>query len=310
MKNSQGKYNIKAVSHLVGITTHTLRAWERRYGMIEPQRTESGHRLYTEEDVATLHWLKEQVEKGLHISKAVEILKARQQGQLHVHPSTLPPSLEQEKEALPLIKKQQERLIKALLSFQEAEAHAIIDQSMALWQPDDVLHHIILPVFIEIGDRWECNTITVAHEHYASHLLNQRIQQLFRYTKVNPAMPRVLTMAGPEEQHTIGITLFSLFLRQHSLDVYSLGANTPLDSVRQIIPELMPQIICISITLEKNIPNLIRLIEDIHTTNPSIMFGVGGRAMDSHNLPQSLKSYYIGNTRKEWEKWLRRILTT
>ncbi|WP_096467057.1 MerR family transcriptional regulator [Aneurinibacillus soli] len=54
MKHIQGKYNIKAVSTIVRITTHTLRAWERRYGIIEPQRTESGHRLYTEEDVAAL----------------------------------------------------------------------------------------------------------------------------------------------------------------------------------------------------------------------------------------------------------------
>ncbi|GEN36533.1 MULTISPECIES: MerR family transcriptional regulator [Aneurinibacillus] len=314
MNNIQGKYNIKAVSNLVGITTHTLRAWERRYGIIEPKRTESGHRLYTEEDVATLRWLKEQVEKGLHISKAVEILKEKQQAYssqpafvlIRQEADPLPSS--QKEDTMSLIKVQQEHLIHALLSFNEADAHAILDRSMAIWQPDDVLHDIIIPVFIEIGDRWEKGEITVAHEHYASQLLNQRIQPFFRYTKINPTMPRVLTMAGPGEQHTIGITLFSLFLRQHGLDVYFLGADTPLDSVRQIVPELVPEIICISITLKENIPKLRQLIEDIHTAYPTIIFGVGGRAMESYSLPESLKPYYIGYTRNEWEKWLRRIL--
>ncbi|WP_205628831.1 hypothetical protein, partial [Acinetobacter baumannii] len=67
------------------------------------------------------------------------------------------------------------------------------------------------------------------------------------------------------------------------------GANTPLESVQQIIPELAPQIICISITLEKNIPNLLHFIEDIHTAHPSIIFGVGGRAMQSSSLPDPLQ---------------------
>ena len=66
-------YNLKAVVQETGLKPDTLRAWERRYGLPEPRRTESGHRLYSQNDINLLKWLIARQEEGLNISRAVEL---------------------------------------------------------------------------------------------------------------------------------------------------------------------------------------------------------------------------------------------
>src|SRR4051812_32887700 len=78
MQGQEGKYNIKAVSRIVGIQPGTLRAWERRYQMIAPIRNELGYRLYTEEHIKILKWLIKKVNQGFTIGQAVTLLENKQ----------------------------------------------------------------------------------------------------------------------------------------------------------------------------------------------------------------------------------------
>src|SRR3954470_11434673 len=71
-------YNLKAVVQETGLKPDTLRAWERRYGLPDPQRTESGHRLYSQNDINMLKWLSMRQEEGMSISRAVELWKSLQ----------------------------------------------------------------------------------------------------------------------------------------------------------------------------------------------------------------------------------------
>lgn len=75
MPTLNGKYNIKAVSNIIGIQPSTLRAWERRYQVIAPKRNQAGHRLYTEEHIQILEWLMEKVSSGMMIGQAVQLLE-------------------------------------------------------------------------------------------------------------------------------------------------------------------------------------------------------------------------------------------
>src|SRR5512142_1560167 len=67
-------YNMKAVEQQTGISAATLRAWERRYALVEPKRTASGYRLYSDRDVALLRWVRQQMDEGLTISRVVAML--------------------------------------------------------------------------------------------------------------------------------------------------------------------------------------------------------------------------------------------
>ena len=72
-------YNVKAIALQSGVKASTLRAWERRYGVPKPDRTGSGYRLYSSRDIATIRWLKAQIESGMSISQAVSLLYSVQQ---------------------------------------------------------------------------------------------------------------------------------------------------------------------------------------------------------------------------------------
>src|SRR4030065_610386 len=69
-------YNLKAVMHEVGLSAVTLRAWERRYGLLRPQRSRGGHRLYSRQDIEMLKWLVQKQNEGLSISHAIEMWKS------------------------------------------------------------------------------------------------------------------------------------------------------------------------------------------------------------------------------------------
>ena len=79
-------FNVKAIAHQTDVAAATLRAWERRYGIPSPPRTDSGYRLYSARDVAMIRWLKSQIENGMSISQAVQLLRSLQGeiGRAHV----------------------------------------------------------------------------------------------------------------------------------------------------------------------------------------------------------------------------------
>ena len=165
MSTLEGKYNIKAVSKMLGIQPGTLRAWERRYNMIAPKRNDSGHRLYTEEHIKILKWLINKVNKGFTISQAVNLLE-------NSHVTTQETSLLHEKEDV------QDRsidladeLLQSLLSFDENQAHELLNRAFSLYSIDKVVIDILGTLLVKIGDLWEIGKITTAHEHFASSFL-------------------------------------------------------------------------------------------------------------------------------------------
>src|SRR5512135_2457059 len=84
---------MKTVVQQTGITPTTLRAWERRYGILQPDRSDGGYRLYSEQDIALLRWLKSQVEAGVNIGRAVALLEHRQQESAGLNSLSMGPAL-------------------------------------------------------------------------------------------------------------------------------------------------------------------------------------------------------------------------
>src|SRR4051794_4451010 len=79
-------YNIQAVAAATGVPSITLRSWERRYGIPEPKRDPKGYRLYSERDIAVTRWLKDRVKQGIGISRAVNMLRVLERGELAPEP--------------------------------------------------------------------------------------------------------------------------------------------------------------------------------------------------------------------------------
>ena len=144
MAKNEGKYNIKAVSTMLGIQPGTLRAWERRYQMIAPVRNDSGHRLYTENHLEILRWLITKVNQGFTISQAIALME---------NDGNIPDVSEQGKNDI--FEELGENLLTALLNFNSAHAHELIDQAFGLFTIDKTVIDLLGPVMIKVGDLWE-----------------------------------------------------------------------------------------------------------------------------------------------------------
>ncbi len=277
-------YTIKTVVQETGIAPATLRAWERRYGVLSPGRSDGGYRLYSERDIATLRWLKNQVDAGVSISRAVALLEIR-------HRAGEEPELEVERTPHPVAPAENVRgtdtivdeLVETLSLFQEPHAEAVLGEAFALYPVDVVAEEIVTPTLVEIGERWHRGEASIVQEHFATAFLRRRLTALFHAYPQPLSGPLAVTGSGPSEWHDVGILLVSLNLRRHGWRVIYLGQNVPAEHLLREVRKLKPDIVCLSAaTLEsaKGLEEVYVLMIEIPDPKPRLVFG--GRAFKIH----------------------------
>ena len=304
MSNQEGKYNIKAVSKMLGIQAGTLRAWERRYNMIAPIRNESGHRLYTDEHIKILKWLISKVNNGFSISQAVNLLESNQvsiQGN-DEHTG--------EGKSIDRSLNLMDELLHALLQFDENKAHDLLNSAFSLYSVDKVVIEILGTLLGEIGDKWETGKITSAHEHFASSFLRSRIGMILHSLPVDGLLPKVIAVCGPDESHELGLLIFTLFLRRKGFEVIYLGGSIAEGDIDIVLQEIKPEFLFLSCTLVRNIKKTLELVDYLSVRFDEVEIGLGGKAF-SKISPQNLEPYnrfLVGNDKPQWETWLKEKL--
>lgn len=301
MANGEGKYNIKAVSKMLGIQAGTLRAWERRYQIIAPKRNESGHRLYTEEHIKILKWLIRKVDQGFSISQAVALLENKE---LNAEP------LQMDKEGDRSAALSNE-LLEALLHFNESKAHDVINQAFSFYTIDKVLIDILGSLLVKIGHLWEEGKITSAHEHFASSILRSRIGMILHSFPHNGVLPKVVAVCGPGEAHELGLLVFTLFLRRRGFEVVYLGTSIADEDIDTVIEVVKPKFLFLSCTMKSNVPETLNLSERLTESYENLQVGIGGFGIDSLSNEEKKKyeQFIPGSSPKEWEEWIKERLS-
>ncbi|MEP7286290.1 MAG: MerR family transcriptional regulator [Chloroflexota bacterium] len=290
-------YNMKAVEQQTTIPAATLRAWERRYLLMEPKRTTSGYRLYSERDVALLHWVRNQMNEGLTISRVVAKLDS-------LRASNEPIWIEIEEK--PIVLRHElalpprdlvAPLYQALIALDEYSAGKIIEQAFALYAMQTVSVEIIRPVLVEIGEAWHRGDILIATEHFASTYLRGRLLVMLQAYIPRPDMPMIFVGCAPSELHEGGALIFALMLRQQGYNVIYLGQDVPIDDIVKAAQDKHPAMICMAATS----PITAGLLHDIQEQlaqiePPAPIFAYGGQAFDTNSkLRESVAGYYLGS---------------
>jgi DNA-binding transcriptional MerR regulator len=281
-------YTIKTVVHLTGITPATLRAWERRYGVLAPGRSEGGYRLYSERDIATLLWLKHQVDAGVTISRAVALLdmhhQAGEEPELHERPVFLPG--QSASVAAGEIRSAQAistDLLGALLAYRESDAEALLAEAFALHPVERVLEQVITPTLVQVGERWHGGEATIGQEHFATAFLRRRLAALFDVYGNLPGGPLAITGSAPAEWHDVGILVVSVILRRHGWRVIYLGQNVPAEALVEEISRHQPKLICLSATTRESAERLVKVADAIRELpEPRPRLALGGLAFNAN----------------------------
>jgi methanogenic corrinoid protein MtbC1 len=304
-------YNIKAVVQATNISPSTLRAWERRYHMCRPQRSESGYRLYSDRDIAIIRWLKAQVESGMSISHAVtwlqSLLDESEEGQVVLLPDPngrvqeagqLPPLNQLDVQNFTILHK---KLLDALLLYKEHEAEQVLSDAFALYAMEQVGEHIITPTMVEVGERWHRSEISVTREHYATNYLLQRLAAILRVVANGYAGPLVWVGCAPGERHEMGVLLLCIYLRRAGFQVRYLGHDLPEDDlVREAVLQ-KPALILFSATGSDSAARLRTVCERLVGIEPSRpIVGYGGRAFNVHpELRLNMAGVFAGESALE-----------
>jgi len=208
-------YPIRTVSTLTGVNAITLRAWERRYGLIKPVRTDNGHRVYTRTDIDNIHRIVALLDKGLAISQVRHALAAPEQGATRFV------------DARPWAVFR-ERLVMAIAQFDESRLEDIYNEILALYPTGLVTRRVLLPLLVELGERWQSTEGSVAEEHFFGVYLRNKLGARFHHRNRNNTGPKLLIACLPGEQHEVGLLLFALAAHEHGYRLVLLGANMPL----------------------------------------------------------------------------------
>ena len=291
-------YNMKAVEQQTGISAATLRAWERRYALIEPQRTPSGYRLYSERDVALLRWVHDQMADGLSISRAVamiEGLRANNEPLLIDERDSAHAPLANHDVALPPTRLMQP-LYAALIEMDSTRANEVLEQAFAMYSMSTVYLEIIVPTLVEMGEAWHRGEIFISTEHFATAYLRGRLLGLLQAYPQRVDMPTLFVGCAPHERHEMGVLIFAVMLRQQGFNVIYLGQDVPLDDIIEVTLHERPAMLCISANNATTALTL-RTVQSRLAAGPlpAPHFGYGGRAFDlDASLRTLVPGYYLG----------------
>jgi MerR family transcriptional regulator, light-induced transcriptional regulator len=208
-----GPLRIGAFARRVGVSPDVLRSWERRYGLLQPRRSEGGFRLYDDEDAARVARMRAAVDHGLSAAEAARVVLS---GPGRPDHGALGDAAA--------------RLFTAIVAYDEASMHAILDESFEAFSIDIVLRDLVFPTLRRVGAEWQQGRLEVSQEHFASHVIRGRLLSLARLWG-RGAGPLALLACVPGEGHDISLLAFGLVLRSHGWRVLFLGADTPVSTV-------------------------------------------------------------------------------
>ena len=229
--NPGPRIRIGELSRRTGVGVDTLRAWERRYAVLEPTRSDGGFRLYGPADEARARRMSELIATGLSAAQAADAARA---------PATARPpprgALDGDEAS---------RLVDALMQLDEASSEALLDRAFAALSLEAASRTVILPALREVGERWERGEVGIAEEHFASNLIRARLLSLARGWGGGGAHHALLACPAGE-QHDLGLIVFGLILRSRGWRITYLGSDTPSRTLGEAAARIRPDAIVLS----------------------------------------------------------------
>lgn len=217
-----GIYTIKDLEGLSGIKAHTIRIWEKRYGIINPARTDTNRRIYSDDDLRKLINVSVLNKSGFKISKIASLTDK----QLHEKVSLLARDVNRTDAQI-------ESLIITMINLDEQSFDDLLTRSIINMGFENAFTTIIFPFLRRVGTLWLTGSITPAQEHFVSNLIRQKlISNIDAQSADRKAdASKVLLFLPENELHEIGILFYNYISRREGHEVLYLGAHTPLESV-------------------------------------------------------------------------------
>ena len=275
------EYSIKAAAQATGLSVETLRAWERRYRIVEPKRDDDGHRIYSAEDVARLTRLRAATARGHSIGKLAHLSEAELDGLL-AEPAAAGPNATAARTL-------SDRILSGIEKYDIEECDQAIAMAFALMPVADVVCDVLSPVLQEVGERWYQGIFTVGQERLVSSSLRRQISALLNTYNGVAKGPTIVFATFSGEPHELGILMYAAMAASRKLRACYLGADMPPDEISNFAARVHAAAVAVSLVLPENSPAAIQQLAALRSGLPDDVEiwigGAGAQAVEAARLP-------------------------
>lgn len=243
------RYPIRTVSTLTGVHPVTLRAWERRYGLVKPVRTPGGQRVYTRSDIDEIHRILAELERGASIGQVRPARPAKEPAQRASGPWHA----------------YRERMTAAIAQFDEDRLEDTYNEVLSLYPSELVTENVLQPLLVSLGERWRDATGSIAEEHFFGVYLRNKLGARFHHRARRDSGARLLVACLPGEHHEVGLLLFALAAHEQGFRPILLGADMPVGELAHAAQRSRADAIVLSGAIEpapalygRDLPALVR----------------------------------------------------
>jgi DNA-binding transcriptional MerR regulator len=233
-----GQYSIKELEQLSGIKAHTIRIWEKRHKIIEPSRTATNIRYYSDLD------LKKLINVSLLNTYGIKISKIADMSLDDVNKKVLEISELQNDKGVHI-----DQMVIAMIDMEEELFEKILNNLILRFGFEKTITEIIYPFLEKIGILWQTQNITPAHEHFISNLIRQKIIVAIDGLPIPPKNSQKILLFLPEgEMHELGLLFYHFLIRKSGYRTYYLGQNVPHEDLISVYKVHQPDFMLTSIT--------------------------------------------------------------
>lgn len=274
-------YSIKAVSQATGLSVETLRAWERRYGVVVPKRDDLGRRAYSPEDVLRLRRLREATDRGHPISRLSQLADEALADLLEDRGGE-PPGTAASGAFV-------ERILEAVRKFDAVECEQSLTLAIAMLPPAQLIGEVLAPLLREVGERWHGGDLSIAQERLVSSAVRKHVSLVLDTYDRAARRPALVFATLPGERHEFGLLMSALVCASHGFKVHYLGVDLPPAEIARYAAEVRAVAIAVSVVMLDSVQDVPRHLEELaQAAGTGVQVWLGGsgtQALGSSRLP-------------------------
>ena len=292
------KFPIKVVSQMTGLSVHVIRAWEKRYNVVEPERTDTNRRLYSEEDIEKLRLLNEAVQKGHNIGGIANISIQELKSILHQEKRTALKGVSEELTSD--VDSLLSSCIEAVKAYDRKELETILLKASSKLSQPALIENLVVPLVYKIGDLWHEGIIRVANEHLATASIRSFLANMIEQNEPSENAPIIISATPRGQDHELGAMIVGVTAAPLGWKVIYLGPNLPVEEIAAVADSLEAKVVALSIVypgddqqLKLDLHNLKRILPQ----STSVI--IGGRvAAEYSDTIDEIGATYIKDTKQ------------
>ncbi len=300
MKN-EITYPIKIVAKKTGLSLTLIRAWERRYKIVDPVRTNTNRRLYSDEDIEKLKLLKKATDIGYSISSLASFTKNQLQ-------ELLKEQIDFESELNKDYNEYVDSIMNSIVNLKPFTLEQTLSQIKIDFNKTELIENIVIPIISKIGDYWRDGKIRILNEHFATAILKNFLSGLIDNSIKSENAPRIIITTPKHQYHELGALISANIASYEGWKIYYLGTDLPAEEIIAAANQINAKAVILSIVYPSDDPGIPIELEKLHNHfKGSVDVVITGNSVKSYSKIINRINAKVANNSKELKSILQNI---